>query len=369
VNIKLMKRIDAVAGTLLAAALPPARGKFTGEPRRILVIRPGGLGDALLLAPALLDLKGRFPQAELTVLAEARNAGAFQLCPAVDRVLFYHDPAQLRQAVAGRFDLVIDSEQWHRLSAVVTRLTRAPLLIGFATNNRRRLFSHQVAYSHDDYEVESFLKLLAPLGIASFPPTAPFLSVPDEAARRAAELLLPLDGRPWVALFPGASIPERRWGAERFRPVAEHLLLRGLQVVVVGGEADRSDGDFIVSRCGGLNLAGKTSLPETAAVIARSLLLLSGDSGVLHLAVGLNVPTVSLFGPGIQAKWGPRGDRHVVLNRGLSCSPCTRFGSTPPCPIGARCLSEIEVGQVVSAVLDLLERLFAEEPASGEGGR
>ena len=105
---------------------------------------------------------------------------------------------------------------------------------------------------------------------------------------------------------------------------------------------------------GGLNLAGSTTLTETAAVIARSALLLSGDSGVLHIAVGLGVPTVSLFGPGIEAKWGPKGEGDIVLNQRLPCSPCTRFGTTPSCPIGARCLSEITPEQVAGAIGRLL---------------
>jgi ADP-heptose:LPS heptosyltransferase len=107
---------------------------------------------------------------------------------------------------------------------------------------------------------------------------------------------------------------------------------------------------------GGLNLAGRTTLAETGAVVARSALLVSGDSGVLHLAVGLGIPTVSLFGPGIAAKWGPKGEGDVAVNHRLPCSPCTRFGTTPPCPVQARCLSEITVTEVTVAVTGLFNR-------------
>jgi ADP-heptose:LPS heptosyltransferase len=82
--------------------------------------------------------------------------------------------------------------------------------------------------------------------------------------------------------------------------------------------------------------------------------LLSGDSGVLHIAMGLGVPTVSLFGPGRAGKWAPRGERHIVINKGLSCSPCTTFGTTPPCPISAQCLNDITVDEVFNAVAVLL---------------
>ena len=175
-------------------------------------------------------------------------------------------------------------------------------------------------------------------------------------ARRAEQFLTPVAARPFVVIFPGASIAERRWGGVRFQQVAQHLALFGYAVVVVGGGNDAAEGEVIVRACGGLNLAGKTSLVETAAVLARSALLISGDSGVLHIAVGLGIPTVSLFGPGIEAKWGPTGEGDVVLNRHLACSPCTRFGTTPSCPDGARCLSEITPEEVVRAARELLSK-------------
>ena len=355
-RITTLKLIDRLVGGLATAILPAPASGVLAEPRSILVIRPGGIGDAVLLVPALLALKGRFPKAEVTVLAERRNGAAFALCPAVDHLLLYDASGGLLRALRGGFDLVIDTEQWHRLSAVVARLARAPLSIGFASNSRSRLFSHGIAYSHDDYEAESFFHLLAPLGVTV--PGAlgiPFLTLPGEAAARAETLLASLAG-PFVALFPGASIAERRWGAERFRGVAESLAARGIPVVVLGGEGDVAEGDLVLQGVRGLNLAGSTTLAETAAVIARSALLLSGDSGVLHIAVGLGIPTVSLFGPGIEAKWGPKGEGDLVLNHRLACSPCTRFGTTPPCPCQARCLSGITVQEVAAAVKGALDR-------------
>ena len=357
-QIRLLKWIDGVVGGIVAGILPAAKRGKAVIYRRILLIRPGGIGDAVLLVPAILALKEKFPEAEITVLAERRNASAFALCPVVDRLLCYDTPAHLFQAVRSRYDLVIDTEQWHRLSAVVARLTGSPLSIGFGTNDRKRLFSHSIGYSHEHYEAYSFLNLLAPLGIT--PPAAlqaPFLSVPGPAFARADALLAPLAAARLVAIFPGASIAERRWGGERYGEVAARLVSDGLSVVVVGGKEDAEEGELIVAGCGGLNLAGQTTLAETAAVLARSALLISGDSGVLHIAVGLGVPTVSLFGPGIEAKWGPKGEGHLALNRHLSCSPCTRFGTTPPCPIGARCLSEITPEEVVSAARELLSKL------------
>jgi ADP-heptose:LPS heptosyltransferase len=356
-KIRLLKMIDRLIGAIAVFCLPRPRAVALTEPNRILLIRPGGIGDAVLLLPAIRALHAKFPGCDITVLAEKRNGAIFSLCGLVGRTLLYDHLPDLRKAFRDSYDVVIDTEQWHRLSAVFARFTGAPVLIGFATNGRRRLFTHTIEYSHDTYEAESFLSLLVPLGCsAAALDETPFLEVPEAAIQRADDLLASLDTRPFIALFPGASIPERRWGGDRFRDLAQRLSRHALPVVAVGGGGDAVAGEMIVADGLGLNLAGKTSLAETAAVLRRSSLLVTGDSGLLHMAVALAVPTVSLFGPGIAKKWAPRGSGHYVLNKNLDCSPCTRFGYTPTCRIGARCLAELEVAQVEDAVMSLLGR-------------
>ena len=323
-------------------------------PRNILFIRPGGIGDAVYLLRAIHAVKDKYPSCSITVLAEKRNAAIFSFSRDVSRVLLYDRIPDLLAAIRGGFDVVVDTEQWHRLSAVIARLTGAPLSIGFATNNRKKLFTHPIDYSHDTHESDSFLALLNPLGI---PPTeipTHLLEVPSQAVEIVKKKLAVLAGNPYIVLFPGASIPERRWGTSRFQELARRLHGRGISVVVVGGRGDEVAGDMIVAAVDGLNFAGKTSLAETAGLLAKSMLLVTGDSGLLHIAAELGVPTVSLFGPGIENKWAPRGSRHIVLNKHLACSPCTRFGYTPKCHIAARCLALITVADVENAICSIL---------------
>ncbi len=356
-RIELLKKIDGLLGRLAASSLPASRKTATvAEPHRILVIRPGGIGDAVLLVPALVSLRVRYHGAHLTVLAERRNAAVFELTSAVDRTLCYDKPGELLIALCGRYDVVIDTEQWHRLSAVVARLTRSSLRIGFGTNERARLFTVPLPYSHDDYEALSFYKLLGPLGFvppATIPPR--FLFLPQVARQQGEELLAPLAGREYLVLFPGATVPERRWGVERFETLARRLEGEGWLVVVVGGKQDAAAGALIAGTAG-LNLAGRTSLAVTAAVIGGARLLVSGDSGLLHLAVGLGTDTVSLFGPGRQRKWGVESAGNLIVNHHLPCSPCTTFGTTPKCPHQVRCMGEITVAELFRAAMGLLTK-------------
>jgi len=357
----LIKKLDAVVGCTLASMFPrPVHNELSFPLSSLLLIRPGGIGDAVLLAPTINSLKKTNPQIHITILAEQRNSGAFSLIPGIDKLFCYDHPHEFILALNGRYDVVIDTEQWYRLPAVVSRLVSAPVKIGFDTNERRRMFTQAIGYDQNAYEPVNFIALLKPLGIDfQCDAESVTLSVPYQLVSKSNQLLQPLCTESFVVIFPGASIAEKRWGADRFRSVAEALSAFGVKIVVVGGKEDRQQGEVITGGGLGLNLAGLTSLSETAAVIQRSSLLLSGDSGVLHIAVGLGVPTVSMFGPGRAKKWAPQGEHHLVINKGLPCSPCTTFGNTPPCPHDTRCMREITVDEVVNAVTMLLTSVGA----------
>jgi ADP-heptose:LPS heptosyltransferase len=352
-----LKKVDGIFGSLLVRLCPSPKKKVSlHTSSRLLLIRPGGIGDAVLLVPVVGRLREVFPSARIEVLAEKRNSGVFALCPEIDQVMCYDRPKDLFAILSNSYDVIIDSEQWHRLSAIVARMIRSKIKIGYGTNDRKRLFTQSIEYRHENYEMDSFLELLEPMGIeppATIP--SPFLTVPSVEQDSTDKILEHYRQKPFIVLFPGASIAERCWGVEKFRQLARRLIAEGLAVVVVGGKEDIATGRSIENGLSILNLTGKTSLCGTAGVLNRSQLLISGDSGVLHVGVGLGISTVSLFGPGIAAKWAPRGKHHLVINHKLSCSPCTRFGTTPPCPIGVKCMQDISVDEVFVAALKLLK--------------
>ncbi|CAH2031030.1 glycosyltransferase family 9 protein [Trichlorobacter ammonificans] len=355
-NARLLKVLDATVGRVLAGRLPVAsQATLLGDVDSILVIRPGGIGDALLLAAMLRRLTERFPAARIELLAEGRNAAAFTMLPMVAAVRRYDRFRELFGLWGRRYDLIIDTEQWYCLPAVLARLLRAGRHIGFTGNNRERLRTDPVVYDSADWEREQFLRLLEPLGCdAATEGAGELLRLPDQARQRADSLLEPLGGGRIVALFPGASVPEKSWPAERFAAVVRALAVQGWQPVVVGGAAEAAAGERIVREAGGMTCAGMTTLAESLAVIARSSLFISGDSGLLHGAALLGVPTVALFGPSDPRKWAPRGPGSVVVCCRLPCSPCSRYGTIPPCSQGCRCMEEIGVREVLAAAECLL---------------
>ncbi|HML95537.1 MAG TPA: glycosyltransferase family 9 protein [Thermodesulfobacteriota bacterium] len=365
-KIEGLKRIDGILGGIACGIsrliVSPGKGPHN-TPLKILVIRPGGIGDAVLLYPALSALRREFPGSPIHVLAEKRNAGILVDCPYIDGVLLYDSSplGTLAGVVKEGYDIVIDTEQWHRMTAALAYLTRAPVRAGFATNERARQLTHTVPHGRGDYEAVSFLNLVSAVTGKeyAFDEDKPFLPIDPS---KYGKILSALDEfksgkRGVVGIFTGATVKERRWGTRKFAGLAKALAEEGLGVVLLGGPGDVESSAEVKKGldCNSvLDLAGKTPLMETAAVISTLDLLVSGDTGLMHIAYGAGTPTVSLFGAGIEEKWAPRGHRHAVINKRLPCSPCTEFGYTPPCPYGVRCLREISVEEVKESVLDLL---------------
>ncbi len=376
-QIRALKAADrAVVRTLYRALLARryahgAQGSPAGPPdpksvRRILVIRPGGIGDAVLFFPMLQALRREYPEARLEVLAEQRNVGLFEANEVVDRARAYDRGGglELWGALQERWDIVVDTEQYHMLSALVAYRTGAPVRCGFDTQGRGGLFTHRAPYSDQVYEVYSFLDLVKAITgrPVAFDPEAPFFPVaagPREEARRRLSRRLPgFEQSGIVVISPGASMRQRIWAPERYRALARFLLDRGLQVAVIGSASDvpaaRAVSDDL-PRDRVADFAGTMSLATTAGLITAARLYVSSDTGPLHIAYGVGVPTVHLFGSGILEKWAPAGRRTRAVTGALPCSPCTRYGYTPPCPYDVECMKRITVDDVIARAREALD--------------
>ena len=364
-RIEGLKRFDGIFGRLACSVsrlvAAPRVAEFNENPK-ILVIRPGGIGDAVLLFPALKELRSSFPESQIDVLAEKRNSGIFPLCPDINNIILYDKSphSTLYSVIKGKYDIVIDTEQWHRLTAALSYMTGAPIRVGFETNERVMLYSVNVPYNQLDYEARSFLNLASAVTGEQyeFKPDESFVPVDSSGSGDIDSALTEFKKgkkgkKALVGIFAGATVNERRWGARNFGELTKELLEDGYGAVLLGGKVDLENSAAIREISGAENVidfTAKTTLAETAYILSQLDLLISGDSGLMHIAYGVGTPTVSLFGAGIEEKWAPQGKRHVAINKHLSCSPCTKFGYTPSCPIGVKCLRDITVEGVVLTV-------------------
>lgn len=357
--IQTIKYIDEIIGPQLVNILPTRSGRLKTPVQKLLVIRPGGMGDAALLAPVLSMLKLRYPTIRMEILCECRNSGVFQALSFVDAVFMYENPIHMLKVMKTSYDIIVDTEQYHYLSAVACRLSRGAYTMGYEACGRGRMFDHAEEYDHEVYEADMFLKLFRhgfdlpqhidwtsdcfkPMGISQ---------------RKTIKSLQVLEKK-LVCLFPGATIDERLWPEDRWASVIDYLYDQGFQPLLLGASLEKTQCLGIQNACHSgnvINLCGKMSLLETAWLFKRSEFLISTDSGILHLGVICNLPTISLFGSGIIKKWAPKGKNHRIVSLDLLCSPCTKYGYTPPCPNEKLCMMGIKTETVIDAIKSLCQ--------------
>jgi ADP-heptose:LPS heptosyltransferase len=369
-----LKLIDAAvgglacraAGLLRHLARRPALAPNPDLKRisRILIIRPGGMGDMLMLLPVIRAVIAAGPQVRIDIVCEKRNFEVLKLA-GLDRYALLYDTrplSLLRRLLGTPYDVAIDTEQFHNFSAILAWLSGAPVRIGFRLNPARlHLYTHLCGYDVDGHELDQFARLLSPLGIAprELELQAYLGAGPTPApSAHAIGALLAQDSKP-IAFAPGTSDPYKQWHTSKWKVLARELHARGYTPLVLGGKDEirrsrRLAGDAPVDATM-IDLTGKLSLIETAAVMKQAAAFIGSDSGLAHLARALGVPTVVLFGPSDPRKWSRPSPEHVVVHKALPCSPCAVFGYRKWCR-EIPCMSSITVDEVLEAINGLLKQ-------------
>jgi heptosyltransferase-2 len=206
----------------------------------------------------------------------------------------------------------------------------------------------------------SYGRLAGAAGLSAADLTPGGISLPEEYDARAGEELGG-DGEKYVALAPGAKWPMKRWGEKKYLELSRRLVENHhFRVVLLGDENDRSLSTRIETELGKrcVNVAGRTSVLESAAYIKRCEVFVGNDSGLMHLAEAVDCPVVAVFGPTVEAfGYFPALPSSKVIELDLECRPCSRNGGRD-CPIGTHeCMAGIEVDSVESAAVNLLKDL------------
>ena len=336
--------------------------------RRILVREVNWIGDAVLTLPALEALDGRFPQAEIALLARCWVGGLFAGHPAVDRIIEYrtedaHRGLRGRWRLArelreGRFDLAVMFPN-SLDAALAPWLAGIPRRVGYPRDGRRWLLTHPVpkqSAAPGRHQVERYLAIVRALGGDGTPILR--LPVSDEARRKSDRLLrehgIAADDL-LVALNPGSVYGSaKRWPADRFAAVADGLVeSRGARILLIGSEGERPVLDQVAARMRrpAVNLGGRTDLVTLVGVLERVRLLVSNDAGAMHVAAAVGTPVLAVFGPTDAVATGPLGRFARVVREPVPCSPCL----LRECPIDHRCMTRITADQVLQNALELLE--------------
>lgn len=329
----------------------------------VLVARLDSVGDVLLTGPAIRAVAAR--ASRVVMLAGPRGREAAELLPGVDRVLTWHAPwidpepepvraeavDALVAAVAAegvRSALIFTSFHQSPLPlALLLRLAGVAWIGAICEDYPGSLLDLRHRVDGDPPEAERALSLAAAAG---FPRCDDGLLAVRKPLPEVEHLVRD-DG--YVVIHPGTSVPARAWPPGHCARAVRLLAEAGFRVVVTGSPADRA----LTARVAGddgLDLGGRTSLAELAAVLARASVLIAGNTGPAHLAAAVGTPVVSLFAPTVPAaRWAPYGVPHVLL--GDPEAPCAGSRARV-CPVpGHPCLSSVTPGEVVRAVIRLVK--------------
>ncbi len=351
---------------------------------RIVVIRLSSLGDILLTTPALRALKQVHPDREVHVIVKTEYTDLLKGNPNVDEIVpmdsstSLHGLIKFAWKLRGRYDLVVDLHRSMR-SFVIRHLLGAARVLKYPKGVISRTILVRTgwkAIAMRDTIPERYLKALAPLGIAGDDRGVDF-TIQDTIREWTLSMLheeiasADFTGTPgpeketgegalsFFAIAPGARWTTKRWLPERFAEVADSLAEdHGLVPVLIGDRNEQSISESVRNHMKhpAIDLTGRLDLLETGAVIERSKVLISNDSGLMHMASGLMTPIVAIFGPTTrELGFFPYRARYRVIESTLSCRPCHHLGSDR-CPKGHhRCMTEVGIEEVIEATSALLE--------------
>ena len=350
------------------------------QARRILVRSTNWIGDAILTMPAVQRLREAAPDAHLAMLCAAKLHDLWRHNPFLNEVIPFDPVPSSAELRAGRFDLAVLFPNSFR-SAWECWRAGIPVRVGFTGHRRRWLLTHAVSEPRDEqpvhesievngvrferkrfpaprHQVHRYLDLVGRIG-ANRHYVAPKIYLAHEELPPLSKFYQE-DGRPLIGLNAGAEYgPAKRWLPERFAAVAGQVAQEKLcRWLLLGGPGDVAIAEALeakllaagVAASSIINVAGRTSLPDLFVLLKCCRVLLTNDTGPMHVAAALNTPVVAIFGSTSPELTGPLGPHATVIRQPVECSPCF----LRECPIDFRCMQRVAAAPVAEAVLKLL---------------
>ena len=359
----------------MRATTPPGPGRVPANPKRILAIKFYGLGNMVMVLPAVQALREAYPGAEIDFLTLVENESVLQRSGLLTHTLgirvgtfaalFASVWKALRLVRARRYDLVVDFEQFVKFSAIIAFASGAPDRIGFNTDGQRRgwLYTVRVVYTDSEHMTRIFLRVVRPLGITATPRRVELATAPTEQARVdefLAEHGVERGRFPVIVVHVGSGgnfyrVPLKRWPVENFARLSAELAARyGAAVVLTGkGAEERVLVDATLGRGGNGLIDGcdRFTDGELLALLGRAHLAVVNDTSVMHLAGAMGTPVAAFFGPTAPLHYGPQNPHDLVFYQDLYCSPClTNYNLKVSRCVDPVCVRTIGVEQVLAAI-------------------
>ncbi len=323
--------------------------------KRIGLLLPAAIGDTIVASGTISKLHKRYPDSEVVIFNGPSNAAVFTILPNWGRTVTIStkrpDKAVVQIRAEGSFDIFIDFSQWTRLTALLSFFSKAKFTVGFQTpgQSRHTLYDIAVPHSNSKHEYENYAELLSPLDLKP----DPIVHLDQPSKKEEKVLIHPVAG--------GSHPQQKEWPLENWASLIDWLIENGFKVQLSGGPEAKEKNDLLISRIKNSsqieNLAGKTNLKELLTEICSSQLVLSVNTGIMHLAATTNTPLIALHGPTDSMRWGPTYSPNAIsVSSPLSCAPCLNLGFDYACPKDS-CMRAIQVEQVKKEALSILKSI------------
>jgi len=329
---------------------------------KILIVAPNWIGDALLAQPLFARLRKKLPGAVIDALAPAWTAPVLRRMPEIDEVVDApFDHGELALAARWRLGRGLRSRRYDKAivlpntfkSALVPFFANIPLRCGFLGEARYGLLNlvHKLDAKRSPLMAERYAQLAEEPGTNAAQPLPQTGLAVGEVNLAAALRRLGLSrAKPVVAFCPGAEYgPSKRWPAPHFAALARKLAAQGYAVWLFGSEKDRAVGEEIAaaSEGGATNLCGRTDLASAIDLLSLAEVVVSNDSGLMHVAAGVGRPVVALYGSSSPEHTPPLARSHRIVRTGIECSPCF----ARECPLGHfKCMKELAPERVMAEI-------------------
>lgn len=384
-NLGLIRLLDARVGSVVCRYLyyydkfrslfPPLRRQE--DIQRILVIKFWGIGNLVQTSPTLRGIRRLFPEAKIVFLTLQQNRGIYENSGLYDEAIylrlttiwdFARELFKLFFSLRSfNFDLIINLEPLVYFAELISFYVGVGHRVGFTVEGRKSLFTKPVEFREDEHIARTFYRVLNVFDSVGEPTDGQLIPEPipmGQEDNQAAGEILRSEGIRKGDFLVGVNVnasdvaKERRWPLENFAALCDMLMRKLNARVILFGAPDEVayvEHGAAMMQEEPVNLSGRTTLREAIAVMSQLDLFVTNDSGPLHLAYALGVPTISFYGPESPRRYGPIGNQHHAIYKEMDCSPCIFFKNQKKinCKRDALCMRMISVKEAFHFVEEL----------------
>lgn len=356
-NNRLMKKLDQYVGCPLLFILGAFHKKeekpVLPEAPSVLLLKTAAMGDTILMDAVIREIKAYRPQSRIAFVCSGSNYGMTKALDGVDRIIDFKmkRPLSSLQEVraSGVYDLVLDFAPWARINGLISWYARGRYKVGFRREEMHRHYAYDCAVDHLDtvHELENYRNILR---AAHIPVTG---LVPEFHPPKVSYIK---GDYAVFHLYPaGSSVKLRQWDRAKWIELGKQLFqMYDFKILLSGGAEDRQDAESVAAAMQALGIdaeaiAGKYNLKEMESILAQAKLLVSVNTGIMHMGAAVGVPMVALHGATSITRWGPLSDKARNVWAHEPCQPCISLGFESKCanPV---CMQHISVGMVMEQI-------------------